>query len=63
MRSKFVKKGPVNHQVDFWGWSLRELVRLRISQDDLNLILGDNAVRLFNLPVKHTRLFGPVEQG
>lgn len=51
------KKGPVRHQVDIWGWSLREITRLRISQDDLNLILGGNAVRLFGLKVPHTRLF------
>lgn len=55
------KKGPVNHQVDFWGWSMREMSRLRIPQDDLNLILGGNAVRLFKLPMKHTRLFRPPE--
>ena len=36
-------------EVDFWGWSLLEMGRLRIPQDDLNLILGGNAVRLFNL--------------
>jgi predicted TIM-barrel fold metal-dependent hydrolase len=55
------RKGPVVHQVDYWGWSLREITRLRISQDDLNLILGGNAVRLFNLPVPHKRLFRPRE--
>jgi predicted TIM-barrel fold metal-dependent hydrolase len=54
-------KGPISHQSDFWGWSLREVSRLRISQDDLNLILGGNAVRLYKLPVKHTRLFRPPE--
>ena len=52
-------KGVVTHQVDFWGWSLRELGRLRIPQDELNLILGGNAVRLYNLEVPHTRLFRP----
>ncbi len=51
------RKGLVKHQVDFWGWSLRELSRLRIPQDDLNLILGGNAARIFNLPLPHTRLF------
>jgi predicted TIM-barrel fold metal-dependent hydrolase len=55
------KKGPVNHQVDFWGWSMREMSHLRIPQDDLNLILGGNAVRLFKLPMKHTRMFRPPE--
>jgi predicted TIM-barrel fold metal-dependent hydrolase len=51
------KQGLVRHQVDVWGWSLRQLLALNISQDDLNLILGGNAVRLFKLPVPHTRLF------
>jgi predicted TIM-barrel fold metal-dependent hydrolase len=54
-------KGPVTYQVDFWGWSLREVGRLRIPQDDLNLILGGNAAFLYHLPVKHTRLFRPRE--
>lgn len=45
------------HQPDIFGWSLRQLDKLDISQDDLNLILGGNAVRLFKLKVPHTRLF------
>ncbi len=44
------KGGIIRHQVDIWGWSLRQLERLDISQDDLNLILGGNAVRIYNLP-------------
>lgn len=52
-------QGIVHHQVDYWGWSLKELQRLRITQDDLNLVLGGNAARIYNLPVKHTRLFRP----
>jgi predicted TIM-barrel fold metal-dependent hydrolase len=51
---------PVRHQIDFWGWSLRQLSQLDISQDDLNLILGGNAARLFKLDVPHSRLFRPV---
>jgi predicted TIM-barrel fold metal-dependent hydrolase len=54
------KQPPVNHQVDVWGWSLRELQRLDVAQDDLNLILGGNAARVYNLPVPHNRLFRPV---
>ncbi len=50
----------VDHQVDVWGWSLKQLLRLDISQDDLNLILGGNAARLFGLRVPHSRLFRPV---
>ena len=51
--------GIVRHQVDVWGWSLKQLARLDISQDDLNLILGGNAIRLYNLPNPGglTRLF------
>ncbi len=48
---------PVAHQVDFWGWSLRELTSLRIPQDDLNLIVGGNAARIIGLALPHTRLF------
>jgi hypothetical protein len=33
------------------------LTSLRVSQDDLNLILGGNAVRVFGLEPPHTRLF------
>lgn len=54
-------RGAVRHQVDFWGWSLRELLRLRVPQDDLNLILGGNAVRVFGLGTPHSRLFRDVE--
>jgi predicted TIM-barrel fold metal-dependent hydrolase len=54
-----VKEGIPRHQVDIWGWSLKQLERLDISQDDLNLILGGNAVRLYNLrtPGGLTRMF------
>jgi predicted TIM-barrel fold metal-dependent hydrolase len=54
-----IKKGILRHQSDVWGWSLRELAKLDISQDDLNLILGGNAVRLYNLrtPGGLTRMF------
>jgi hypothetical protein len=50
----------VRHQVDVWGWSLKQLLRLDIAQDDLNLILGGNAARIYGLKVPHTRLFRPV---
>jgi predicted TIM-barrel fold metal-dependent hydrolase len=53
------KEGIVHYQVDYWGWSLRELTSLRLSQDDMNLILGGNAARIFDLDVPHTRLFKP----
>jgi predicted TIM-barrel fold metal-dependent hydrolase len=54
-----VKEGIIRYQVDIWGWSMRQLLALEISQDDLNLILGGNAVRLYNLklPGGLTRMF------
>lgn len=48
---------PVTHQVDFWGWSLKQLMRLDVPQDELDLILGGNAARLYGLTPPHTRLF------
>jgi hypothetical protein len=53
------EEGIVHYQVDYWGWSLRELTSLRLSQDDLNLVLGGNAARVFGLDVPHTRMFKP----
>jgi hypothetical protein len=35
-------------------------MRLDIAQDDLNLILGGNAARVYGLKLPHTRLFRPV---
>ena len=53
------KGGIPAHQIDVFGWSLRQLDKLDIPQDDLNLILGGNAVRIMRLEnkVPHTRLF------
>jgi len=50
-------QGIIRHQVDVMGWSLRQVERLDISQDDMNLILGGNAVRLFSLKTPFTRMF------
>ena len=52
-----LKLGPPAHQPDFWGWSLRELGKLNIPQDDLNLILGGNAVKIYGIKTPFTRLF------
>lgn len=53
--------GPPKHQPDIYGWSLRQVDKmaneLDLSQDDLNLILGGNAVRLFGIEMPHNRLF------
>lgn len=54
------KKGPSNHQTDYWGWSLRELTAVRMSQDDRNLILGGNACRIFGIEPPMTRMFREV---
>lgn len=51
------KKGPHNHQTDYWGWSLREITGVRMSQDDRNLILGGNACRIFGIKPPHNHLF------
>jgi predicted TIM-barrel fold metal-dependent hydrolase len=53
------KDGPITHQSDYWGWSLKELCAVRCSQDDRNLILGGNAARIYGLPLPHNRLFRP----
>ena len=58
---QLIKEGVVRHQVDLMRWSLRQLDRLDISQDDLNLILGGNAIRLYRLKFPLTRMFKPVE--
>lgn len=52
-----IKIGPPAHQVDYYGWSLRQIDKLNIPQDDLNLILGGNACRLFKIKPPLTRLF------
>jgi len=53
--------GLPKHQPDIYGWSLRQVDKmantLDLSQDDLNLILGGNAARLFQIELPHTRLF------
>jgi len=54
------KQPPPAHQVDVWGWALRQLSKLDIIQDDLNLILGGNAARLYGLKPPLSRLFRPV---
>ena len=54
-------RGLPAHQPDYWGSSLRQLLKyameVDLPQDDLNMILGGNAVRLLDLDVPETRLF------
>jgi len=57
--------GPIDFSPDVWGWSLRELGRLNIPQDDLNLIFGGNATWLYKLdtPLPYERMFKKVDRG
>ena len=57
--------GPAAFAPDVWGWSLRELGRLNIPQEDLNLILGGNATWLYKIktPLPHEVMFKPVFRG
>jgi predicted TIM-barrel fold metal-dependent hydrolase len=51
------KQGIVTHQVDVMGWSLKQVSRLNISQDDMNLILGGNALRVYKIDFPVSRMF------
>ena len=55
------RQGIIQHQSDVMGWSLKQLSRLNISQDDLNLILGGNALRVYKIDFPLTRMFRSVE--
>jgi len=56
-----MKRWPLipTYQPDWWGWMLHQIDKLRdwVTQDEINLILGGNAVRLWNLPVPQERMF------
>lgn len=47
------------YQVDWWGSSLHRIDKVRdfATQDEINLIMGGNAARLFDLPLPHDRMF------
>ena len=51
------KDGLIQHQCDVFGWSLRQIERLDISQDDINLVVGGNALYLFKIAFPLTRMF------
>lgn len=55
------RDGIVQYQVDIMGWSLKQVSRLDISQDDLNLIMAGNAIRVHKLDFPLTRMFKNVE--
>jgi len=58
---QIAERGLPAHQPDYWGSSLRQLNKFAMErdlpQDDLNLILGGNAVRLFDIEVEDDRMF------
>ncbi|MBN1460055.1 MAG: amidohydrolase family protein [Armatimonadetes bacterium] len=47
------------YQPDFYGWGLRTVDRVGdwLTQDEINLILGGTAAKLYKLPVPHPRMF------
>ena len=47
------------YQTDWWGWGVTQITKLKewYSQDEINLVLGGNAARLFKLPVPFERMF------
>jgi hypothetical protein len=47
------------YQPDFYGWGLRTVDRVGdwLTQDEINLIMGGTAARLYKLPVPHARMF------
>src|SRR4029453_1198250 len=53
-------KPIVRHQVDVWGWSLKQLLRLDIAQEDSNLVSRGNRGPCFPPPPPPTPLFRPV---
>ena len=52
---------PPRYQSDWWGWALYQIHKLRdlnlATQDEINLILGGNAAKVFKLKVPHPRMF------
>ncbi len=47
------------YQPDFYGWGLRIVDRVGdwLTQDEINLIMGGTAARLYKLPVPYPRMF------
>ena len=52
---------PARYHSDWWGWSLYQIHKLRdlnlATQDEINLIMGGNAAKIFKLKVHHPRMF------
>ena len=47
------------YQPDFYGWGMRTVDRVGdwLTQDEINLIMGGTAAKLFKLPVPYPRMF------
>ena len=47
------------YQTDWWGWEVSQIEKLKqwVGQDEINLVLGGNAAKLFKLPVPCERMF------
>ena len=59
-----IEQEPTRHRTDIWGWSMTQLGRLNIPQDDMNLIMGGNAAFLYKLktPLPYDRMFKKVQR-
>jgi len=59
--SSMMKRFPPvpGYQIDWWGWAIHQIHKIRdwVTQDEINLIMGGNAARLWKLPVPHERMF------
>jgi predicted TIM-barrel fold metal-dependent hydrolase len=59
--SSSMKRWPSvpTYQTDYWGWMFRQIDKIGewVTQDEINLILGGNAARIFKLPVPYSRMF------
>jgi predicted TIM-barrel fold metal-dependent hydrolase len=51
----------LSYQTDYWGWMFTQILKIRLNnwatQDEINLILGGNAAKIFKLPVPFERMF------
>ncbi|MBW2031089.1 MAG: amidohydrolase [Deltaproteobacteria bacterium] len=47
------------YQIDWWGWAMHQIRKVKewVTQDEINLILGGNAAKIFKLPVPYERMF------
>ncbi len=50
---------PPSYQSDWWRWSFHQIDKIRdwLPPDEINLILGGNAAKIYKLPVPYPRMF------